>query len=378
MDYISIENNVNSIYDLNYINNYDIDFNSCYNILHSSNLDDFKQTFALEMFEKWINFYIDNQYDILKKQCKFFINFISIDHLLIKKIVNNDINRLIKITNLFDYNDIYNFKNKLVFNDIKCLDFMTKRYGNYEKEGLTKTLIDMAVGYYFVKLDVIKWIIDNYYDYILNDIEFILLEIIKINNYVNVDNSYMIMEYLIKNIDMNNKSKINIFKKSIYYNNIFLFELFVNYIFDDLSPNNIFKLVCFNVNPELPIIDTFVANTFIYNNNIINNNFYNKLKRKGIYNVVHWINTYFDSKFNPLVDIFFINNNINIIRRGNNEDCLICYENKNRMISLSCHSTHNICEDCMKIWYKNNNTCPMCRTSINFSKSFEFIKTHLI
>ncbi len=389
MNYISNQNNINKIdfkdyfiYNVNEF--YDMDFETCYNILNSLQSEELKKIFALDVFEKWINYYIvnysDNQNNILFEQCKFFLNFISVDHLLIKKIINNDINRFIKILCLFDYNDIYNIKNKLIFNDINCLDFMVKRYGHYDKDTIKKSLIDMAVGYYFVNINVIKWIIDNYYNYILDDIEFILLEIIKINNYANIDNCYIIMEYLIKNIDMNNKTKLNIFKKSIYYNNKFLFDLFVNYVFDDLSSDNIFRLVCLNVDPYLPIIDTLVSYTLVTNNitnNIINNKFYNKLKIKGIYNVVNWFHTYFDNNFNPLIDIFFISNHISIIRKKHEKECFICYENKSKIISLSCHSTHNICEDCMKIWYKNNNTCPMCRTNINFSKSFEFINTSI-
>ncbi len=361
----------------------DVDFKTCYNILNSLQSEELKIKFASEMFEKWINYYIDYhsdyQNDILFEQCKFFINFISIDHLLIKKVVNNDINRFIKILCLFEYNDIHNIKNELVFNDLNCLDFMVKRYGHYDKETIKKSLIDMAVGYYFVNINVIEWIIDNYYNYILDDIEFILLEIIKINNYANIENCYIIMEYLIKNIDMNNKKKLKIFKKGIYYNNRFLLDLFVNYVFDDFSSDDIFKLVCLNVNPDVAINDTLVSNCLTSNcltsNCLVSNyNFYNKLKKKGIHNVVHWIDAYFDDKFNPLVDIFFIRNHINIIRKPNDNECLICYENKSKIISLSCHSTHNICEDCIKIWYKTNNTCPMCRTCIDFSKSFEFIK----
>ena len=52
----------------------------------------------------------------------------------------------------------------------------------------------------------------------------------------------------------------------------------------------------------------------------------------------------------------------------NNNECMICYEKKNKMIILNCHSTHNVCESCIKIWHSSNNSCPMCRTEIDFSK----------
>ncbi len=367
----------NNIYSNDYIYEniaYNNKFDVCYNIIYGSDSDDFKREFAEKMLEVWVNYYIENKTETLKEQCKFFINFITEDiHLLIKKIINNDINRLLIVYKLFDYNYILNIKDKLFFNDVMCNDFMISRFGHYTKETVNKLLIDMAVNYYFLNENIIEWLVNNYYNYIKSNIEFTIIEIIKYKNYSNIDNAYCIIEYLLKNIEMNNKTKLNIFKKSIYYNNKFVFELFTNNIFDELNSNDIFKIVCFNVNPNVEIKDTLVVDSYNNYNNNININFYNKLKAKGQYNVVRWFDKYFDNNFNPLIDVFFIGNNINIKKVEKNEDCIICYENKDKIISLSCHSTHNICEDCIKLWYKTNTSCPMCRTSINFSKCNEYI-----
>ena len=77
------------------------------------------------------------------------------------------------------------------------------------------------------------------------NIDFIIIEIIKKNDYANIDNAYYIMEYLIKNIEMENITKMNIFKECIYYNNKFVFELFVFSIYDNMSAVNVFKYVCY-------------------------------------------------------------------------------------------------------------------------------------
>ena len=386
MDYEIIMNN-----NKDWLNIYNFDvavansrnFQIYYNILHDSKSDSFKSDFASNVLDIWINFYVDNPTNENKEQCRYFINFINNKDIIdiIKKTINNDINRLIKIFNLFDYNDILNYKNQLIFNDINCLDFMVKRFGHYDKETVVKTLIDMGINYYFVNDRVIEWIHSNYYDFITANIDFILIELIKHNDYANIDNAYYIMEYLIKNIEMEYKTKMNIFKSSIYNNNKFVFELFVFFVFDNISPFNIFKFVCMNVNSNAPISNTLVLNAFYYyhsdyqndNVNILNNTFYNKLKEKGQHNIIKWFDKYFDSNFNPLIDFFFIENNINIKKVSHNDDCIICYENKDKIISLSCHSTHNICEDCMKIWYKTHDTCPMCRSNIDFSKCNECI-----
>jgi hypothetical protein len=344
-------------------------------------LYDIESDLASTFFNTWINFYIDNPTEERREQCRYLINFINKAeiHLMIKKTVNNNINRLIKILELFEYEDIQNNKNELIFNDLYCMDFMVKRFGNYSKETIINTVIDMAVTYYFLDVRLVEWIIKNYNQFIFDEIEFILVEIIKSNDYANIDNSFFIIENLIKNINMEYKTKLNIFKHSIYYNNRFLFELFMFSIFDNILPYDIFKLVCLNVNPNLSINNTLVPNTYYYyynsnhNSNHNHSDFYYKLKQRGQYKVIQWFEKYFDNNLIPLIDFFFIENNINIKKVYSYEECLICYQNKDKIISLSCHSTHNICEDCMKIWYKTNDTCPMCRTSINFSKCNELI-----
>jgi hypothetical protein len=125
--------------------------------------------------------------------------------------------------------------------------------------------------------------------------------------------------------------------------------------------------VCLNINPNLPIQDTLIPLImFNYNINIDYNNLRFKLISNGINNLVEWFDKYFDNNLHPLIDEFFINQNISIIKSDDNKECIICYENKDKIITLNCHSTHTVCMDCIKIWYSTNTSCPMCRNNINF------------
>ena len=48
-----------------------------------------------------------------------------------------------------------------------------------------------------------------------------------------------------------------------------------------------------------------------------------------------------------------------------NEECIICkeeFEKNDKMKQLKCE--HHFCEQCIKKWFNNNNTCPNCRTLI--------------
>ena len=41
------------------------------------------------------------------------------------------------------------------------------------------------------------------------------------------------------------------------------------------------------------------------------------------------------------------------------DECAICYETIEKKENLKCN--HEFCQDCLKKWYKNTPSCPMCR-----------------
>ena len=371
--------NINYIYeDLAYYNNFEI----CYNIMHGCNSDSFKKIFASRVLEIWINNY-NNRSDSIEtkselelfEQCKFFIGFIPNDKitLIIERSINNNVVILNKVCKLFEHSHILEMKHNLFFNDIKCLEYMVINYGHYDRNTIKTTLIEMGTIYYFPNEDVIKWIVNNYENYIKDDINNIIINIINVNNHYNIKMTNFIIKYLIMNVDLSNKYKFIIFKDSIYYNHLVTFELCLNNIFK-YDDHMLFELICLYSNPNNDINNTllihYINNTLLMD--YINTNLYNKLVLKGINNIVQWIDKYFDKEFKPITDIFFIKNNINtssLIHDINHDnECMICYEKKKKMITLNCHSTHNVCESCIKIWHSSNNSCPMCRTEIDFSK----------
>lgn len=366
---INIIDNIDYIYeDIAYYNNFEI----CYNIMYGSNSDSFKTTFSSRVLEIWINFYNNYNSIELLEQCKYFISFIPNDEIsmIIERSSNNNVSILNNICKLFEHSHILEMKKDLFFNNIECLNYMITNYGHYDKNTIKTTLIEMGTIYYFPNEDVIKWIVNNYENYIKEDINIIILNIIKVNEFYNIKMTNFIIEYLIMNIDMSDKSKFNIFKDSIYHNHQFTFELCINHIYK-YDECMLFELLCLYSNPNDNINNILLI---YYINNILttyfNTNLYNKLVLKGINNIVKWVDKYFDSHFKPLTDIYFIKNNINIINYYINNECMICYEKKNKMIILNCHSTHNVCETCIKTWHCSNNSCPMCRTEIDFSKCF--------
>ena len=55
------------------------------------------------------------------------------------------------------------------------------------------------------------------------------------------------------------------------------------------------------------------------------------------------------------------------------DECAVCYKsNKKAFCKLVCN--HSFCDPCIKTWYRNNPSCPMCRTKIKNKKwDYEYI-----
>ena len=354
-----------------------LNFETCYNIIYGSNNDEFKKFFASKIIYPWINFYINNPNETLKEQCQYFISFMSNSDIsfIIKRNIDNTISKLITVFSLFNCSQIMELKNDLFFNEIDCLNYMINTYGHYNKDTVIKTIIMMGTQYYFINDDIVKWIINNYENYLSNEVEYILTELIKCDYNANVNYTNYIIQTLMLYFDISSKTKLNILKKSIYYNNDFTYNLIISNIVNhfNIDNNKLFKLIYLNINRNLPINSTFIINTVDIIQNIDKNimsNLYKKLVKKGFNNTVQWLDKYFDNNFNPLFDTFFIINNIDVNKKEeNNNECMICYDTPDKIITLGCHNTHNVCMSCIKIWYSNNTTCPMCRENIDLSKS---------
>ncbi len=343
-------------------------FEDCYNKIQSLSYND-KLNVASLIVTTWINNYISNPNDILAEQCKFFISCLSdSDKLLLINSNVDNISKLINILSLFDSAFIKKNKNNLFFNNIDCLNYMINTFGYYELETINTILYNMAVNYYYVDIDVVNWIINNYYNFIKYNIDKIIINIMISTNYANINNCYLIIEQLLNIEDIDIKCKLNIFKQSIYNNNKFIFDLFINNIYDNINIVDIFEFVCYNTNPNIPIEETLVIYLYQYNSELHNYNFsklYCKLKENNIINIVNWFDKYFDNDFKLLLnDTNYMFTDININKGNIKDDCIICYENSNNMIVLNCCNMHVLCSSCLKKWNNYNNTCPMCRKNI--------------
>jgi hypothetical protein len=349
-------------------------FEESYSILQKMNFNDRVALISL-IINKWIEKYLNNPDDIsINEQCKFFISCMD-DKDICNLIINNtsdDINKLKKILLLIDNNFIKKYKSKLFFNNIECLDYIINNYGHYDKSTINYILYNMSINYYYVNENIVDWIINNYDNFIKNNIDNIIIDIMKSTNYANVKNSYMIIDKLLKIENLDSSYVFNIFKKSIHYSNAFTFELFLHNYYDTINIINMFEFVCIYTNPNISIFHSLVPYVFNLNEKLHTYNFsclYNKVKEMNIMNVVKWFETYFDNNLKLLLnEPVFMTVNINIKKEHCDKECIICYENNNNMISLGCCSNHITCSSCLKQWYNNNTTCPMCRQDVIFEE----------
>ncbi len=350
-------------------------FEESYSLLQTMNINDRIALISL-IINKWVEKFLENSDDIsIIEQCKFFISCMDdkdICYLIINN-TNNNINNLEKIIKIVDNSFIKKNKSKLFFNNVECLDYMINNYGHYDKSTINNILYDIATNYYHIDENIIDWIINNYNNFIKNNIDKIVIDIMKSTIIANVSNSYLIIDKLLRIEDIDSTYLFNIFKKSIYYSNNFTFEIFLHNYYDNISIINMFEFVCIYTNPDVSIFHSLVPYVFNLNEQLHKYNFsclYNKLKEMNIYNVVKWFETYFDNNLKLLLnDTAFMTVNINIKKTKCLEECIICYENNNNMISLGCSSSHITCSSCLKQWYNNNITCPMCRKDIIFEES---------
>lgn len=45
-------------------------------------------------------------------------------------------------------------------------------------------------------------------------------------------------------------------------------------------------------------------------------------------------------------------------------ECNVCLDEKNDVISLPCHSNHELCVGCARNWFARSDTCPVCRADV--------------
>jgi hypothetical protein len=80
-------------------------------------------------------------------------------------------------------------------------------------------------------------------------------------------------------------------------------------------------------------------------------------------NIVNIVPTTLDYLVISITDINEdINENINVNLEVNLENCTICHEIKNNEVTLFCN--HSFCTECIRIWIREQPTCPLCRESI--------------
>ena len=70
-----------------------------------------------------------------------------------------------------------------------------------------------------------------------------------------------------------------------------------------------------------------------------------------------------------IVSKSFLSFSFNLLVKNTGE-CIVCYE-EGEVVSLPCHSSHMMCEQCtLKIIFSRQSLCPMCILKISFRKWF--------
>ena len=115
----------------------------------------------------------------------------------------------------------------------------------------------------------------------------------------------------------------------------------------------------------------------LLNNDNFINNFLNFIFIFSVFNVIllklrhdihmkyldrkKYLNEYIYLKMKVYDDLNIKKILIDNFKYTSDNDCIICLNNNND-IKLSCN--HIYCSDCISIWLKKENKCPLCRTSI--------------
>ena len=72
---------------------------------------------------------------------------------------------------------------------------------------------------------------------------------------------------------------------------------------------------------------------------------------------------------------YFDNLKSKIVKLENKtEECYICYENKEEVFITECK--HNFCVECSRKWFKNNNSCPYCKSKVDKEILFKEINNN--
>jgi hypothetical protein len=401
-------NNNNYIKDYQYNNiyeniSYNHNFELCVNIIRASR-DDHKNILAKNVLKEWIFYYIDNintdYEETIYHQCLYFIDFLSDVELanIIYEVTENNVNNLSIICNLFDTN----IKNYLLFDDIECNSFLINYFGKQDYKKISNIFFNLNNNIY--NKNTISWFVINYMNNILENLDSFT---------DNINNNITEIFSLIK---LSSFQAYTIFKKSIYNSNLDLFNYLHKKHFKNHKKDKIFKMICLNTNPNLDINNTIFIKHF--DENMINYYIYEECRKNNIINIVNWLNYYYriDHDLHPIINNFFSTNLMKISNDFIENDCMICYdsmENNNQMcyvqfkidnsdfelsltslglyttqmyyihlanvtsqtslqtqmITLNCHKNHTICSSCLLRWYKEHNTCPMCKKSIKLDQS---------
>jgi len=143
-----------------------------------------------------------------------------------------------------------------------------------------------------------------------------------------------------------------------------IYSLIISYFYNEYNRN--YYLV-----NKYNSISLFIYNIFEISRNIVFTNIISDKKKPltneqidmfiycfllfaSIYSFTYKIPYIFTKKRDVYIPSTIINNN-------NKYTCSICFENKCDLLLKCNHSFHY---DCIKIWYKDHNSCPYCRSSI--------------
>jgi hypothetical protein len=155
----------------------------------------------------------------------------------------------------------------------------------------------------------------------------------------------------------------------------------INPYFYDLK-NNIIKFLFCDIDNHIMLLE-------LNNKNIIKNNNNKTSCSSSIGQFTSCLlemqekmrNILFKDKSGKIFDDFdsiykyFDNLKSKIIKLENKtEECYICYENKEEVFITECK--HNFCVECSRKWFKNNNSCPYCKSKVDKEILFKEINNN--
>ncbi len=296
----------------------------------------------------------------------------------IKNITLEQFHNLSSVININDY-----FKEFTLYGSMDLITFINNTGYRYKESTIINFIIDILNNNDNINFDILKWIVDNYKDYVNKNLIYFINNI---KNFSENNNSYIIIDYIFYLMKITNQDIFKILKKIIYNGNDILFcYMSIKYL-SKIKDFNYFEYACLFSNPNSDINSHIIGLAYIrteLNVQKLDDIFF-KLCKYKIFSSIKWFTTFLSGRYKmnsnnepyvmetgsikPIISPFYMDKKCALTQHIDKSDCCVCYENNDVMIQLNCHTSHTVCSVCFETAFNIKPSCPLCRANVNMSE----------